>query len=85
MEKKMKHNTYYLLTVTALNAFVCGAVFASGEVEDDGHGDLHRSNTKTVVLKNNEEAHVDDDHGDVHCDPVNKGNSAQNQRLQSHL
>jgi hypothetical protein len=54
-------------------------------VEDDGHGDLHRSNTKTVVLKNNEEAHVGDDHGDVHRDPVNKGNSAQNQRLQSHL
>ncbi len=48
----MNHNVYRLLAVAFLNVFICGAAFASSEVEDDGHGDLHRSNTQAVVPNN---------------------------------
>ncbi len=60
----MNNNTYWLLTIAFLNVFMCGTPVASNEVEDDGHGDLHRPNNQVVVPQD------DDGHGDVHRDPV---------------
>ncbi len=63
----MNHNVYRLLAVAFLNVFICGAAFASSEVEDDGHGDLHRAPREgRPMVRAEPPQDSDDGHGDLH-------------------